>query len=112
MCGLSRRNAAKVERTQDIPQFLLVLFSPSRYGPNVEKVTNFEGYPQYAHISNEKALDWVVSLSSVFEDSILPSLISYYSFPFIIVINYAGHLRSSYKISSTQRQASGHLKSP
>ena len=63
-------------------------------GYNVEEVTNLSGWPQYTHLSNEKGLDWIVSIISKISYPQTLSLKSNYPFPFITEIKYAGKSHS------------------
>ena len=59
-------------------------------GYNVEEVTNVSGQPQYTHLSNEKGLDWIMSIISKISYPKTLSLKSNYPFHFITEIKYAG----------------------
>ena len=63
-------------------------------GYNVEEVTNVSGQPQYTHLSNEKGLDWIMSIISKISYPKTLSLKSNYPFPFITEIKYAGESHS------------------
>ena len=51
-------------------------------GFNVKEVTNLSGQPRYTHLSNDKEMDWIVSIISKISYPQTLSLKSNYPFPF------------------------------